>query len=301
MAQSQLVIFCGKGGVGKTTLSLAYGLRLAQAGRRVLVVTSHPLAELAVAVSLDGLPDELPEAASRFFIVHIEPKELIAELVRRNFTLPLVARTVLQSQLYNNLVEVAPGLKEFFFLGRLEQLAERRAAGGEQPDYDVLLWDAPATGHFLSTLRAAKNFERYLTGPLAAAGAELARFYSNAANATLYPVTTLEEMAIEETHDLCSALRQDFALRPAALLFNLASPLLQAGEQAVEALQAEAPAEESPALRFALDRGLVEIERAAQLKAALGAPAIPVERVRGWRRDLDLLLQLGAALEALPG
>ncbi len=49
---ARLVIFCGKGGVGKTTLSLATGLKHAMRGQKVLVVSSHPLAELALSVSL---------------------------------------------------------------------------------------------------------------------------------------------------------------------------------------------------------------------------------------------------------
>ena len=52
---ARLAIFCGKGGVGKTTLSLAAALKYARKGHKVLVVSSHPLSELALAVSLEDL------------------------------------------------------------------------------------------------------------------------------------------------------------------------------------------------------------------------------------------------------
>src|SRR6266436_3036785 len=194
--QSKIIIFCGKGGVGKTSLSLALALRFAQNGKRVVVVSSHPLVELAVAVSLAGLSEEFPTAARNLFVVHIEPRDLLADLVRKNFPAQWVADAVLNSHIYHNLIEVAPGLKEFQFLARMQQLAERTASGA--PDYDLLLWDAPASGHFLGTLHAARNFETFLTGPLASAGGELARFFSNASRITLLPVTTLEEMRSEE-------------------------------------------------------------------------------------------------------
>ena len=61
--QSRILIFCGKGGVGKTTLSFSLALRCAEAGKRVVVVSSHPLRELAVTLSLAGIAEKFPRAA----------------------------------------------------------------------------------------------------------------------------------------------------------------------------------------------------------------------------------------------
>jgi len=299
-AQSRIVIFCGKGGTGKTTLSLSFGLHHAAAGRKVLVVSSHPLPALAVAVSLDGLAQRYPAAAQNLFVVHLEARELLAELVRNNFPVQWVARAILESDIYNNLVEVAPGLKEFYFLARLQQLAERKATAGDYANYDLLLWDAPATGHFLGTLRSAKAFETYLTGPLSVAGADLARFFSNAANIVLLPTTTLEEMALQETAEMCQALDQDFQLRPARVLLNLVSPVVAAAQDEVTRLSRDAEQSNDPALRFAVERGLVERQRASEARRQLGAPTVAVERAQHWSNDLDLLSQIGRTLAAVP-
>ncbi len=139
MADSaRLVIFCGKGGVGKTTLSLAAGLKHAINGRRVLVVSSHPIAELALAVSLEGLSERFPAAAPNLFVLHIDPRDLIADVVNKHFPSQAMAQRILNSSIFKNLVEIAPGLKEFFFLGRLQELAERRKNGWGRagPDSD---------------------------------------------------------------------------------------------------------------------------------------------------------------------
>ena len=296
--QSRIIVFCGKGGVGKTTLSLALALRHAAEGRKVVVVSSHPLAELAVSVSLEGLPDRFPMAARNLFVVHLNPKDLLRELVENNFPVQWVARAILESDIYNNLVEVAPGLKEFYFLARLQQLAERHIAA-DVPDYELLIWDAPATGHFLGTLRSARAFETYLSGPLAAAGTDLHNFFSNAANIVILPTTTLEEMAIQETIEMCRALEQDFQLRPTRLLLNLVSPIVDATHADVEELERTAAASSDQALRFALDRGLVERQRAADLRAELASPSLAVERARQWSGDLDLLAQIGQTLARL--
>jgi anion-transporting ArsA/GET3 family ATPase len=289
--QSKIIIFCGKGGVGKTTLSLSLALRYAESGKRVVVLSSHPLKELAVAVSLDGIAEEFPTAARNLFVVHIDPKDLLADVVRKNFPSQWMADRVLDSNIYQSLVEVAPGLKEFHFLARLQQLVERKAAGA--PDFDMLLWDAPASGHFLGTLHAARNFETFLSGPLAAAGADLARFFSGTQHITLLPITTLEEMAIEEMLEMCARLETEFAIKASAVLLNLVSPLAGASGAEIDALGGRSDS----ALRFALERGVMERERAAYVRAKIQAPQVEVERARSWRSDLDLLAQLGRSLD----
>jgi len=176
----------------------------------------------------------------------------------------------------------------------MQPVAEHRASGA--PDFALVLSHAPDSGHFLGTLHAARNFETFLTGPLAAAGADLARFFSNTSHITLLPVTTLEEMAIEETIEMCASLESEFALKADAILMNLVSPLATAPGQDIDSLRQTG----DPALRFALDRGLVERERVRELQSKIPAPQIAVERARSWSSDLDLLHQIGASLDKIP-
>lgn len=293
---SRLIIFCGKGGVGKTTLSLAAGLRWAIEGRKVLVISSHPLAELALAVSLDGLSARFPTASRHLFVLHIDPRDLITDVVNRYFPVQAMAQRILDSAIFRNLIDVAPGLKEFFFLGRMQELSERRANAA--PEYDCLIWDAPASGHFLSTLRSAKTFEVFLTGPLAAAGAQIHRFFSNPGNIRLFPVMPPEEMAIAETLDISRAMENDFGVACPAILVNQASPLCSATIEEIEALAPNA--DSSPAMRFAFDRGMMERERLAELRDTLPVPQVLIPRITNYSNDLDLLAAIGQGME-LPG
>src|SRR4051812_48064866 len=128
-----LTIFCGKGGVGKTTLSLAFALWHAGQGRRALVVTSHPLGELALSVSLEGLKQKQPQAAANLFVAHIDPREVIAGTVKESMPSALLADAVLSSRIYQSLIEIVPGLKEFAFVSRIRQLAEQ---GFVEPVHD---------------------------------------------------------------------------------------------------------------------------------------------------------------------
>ena len=298
-AQARVTVFCGKGGVGKSTLSLAMGLKLAQTGRRVLVVSSHPLPELAVGISLNGLSNRFPEAAKRLFVVHIDPVEQITQLVEKHFPIAVVARAVLNSSVFQNLINIAPGLKELFFLARLQQLAERRSEEAGVPAYDDLIWDAPATGHLLSTLRAARGFETNLSGPLSAAGAEMHRFFSDPGNLRIVPVTQPEEMAIAETLELCEGLSQDFGLKPSNVILNAVSPLCTASPAAIAELDRSTS---NSAMKFAIQRGQYERELAQKLATDLPATQVFIPRLaqRDNSRsdaDLDLLQNVGTYFE----
>jgi len=298
--QARVIVFCGKGGVGKSTLSLAMALKLARSGRRVLVVSSHPLPELAIGISLNGLSNRFPDAAKRLFVVHIDPIEQITALVEKHFPLPVVARAVLGSSVFQNLINIAPGLKELFFLARLQQLAERHSpeeAG--VPAYDDLIWDAPATGHLLSTLRAAKGFEANLSGPLSAAGAEMHRFFSEPGNLRIVPVTQPEEMAIAETLELCEGLSQDFGLKPASIILNAVSPLCTASPASIAELDRSTS---NGAMKFAIQRGNYERELAHKLSTDLPARQVFIPRLaqRDTGRsdaDLDLLDNAGKYID----
>ncbi|OFW36161.1 MAG: hypothetical protein A3J28_01580 [Acidobacteria bacterium RIFCSPLOWO2_12_FULL_60_22] len=298
-----LTIFCGKGGVGKTTLSLAYALRHANQGRTSLVVTSHPLPELAVSVSLAGLKEKLPVAAANLFVIHVDPREILNSEVEQQIPSKLLAEAVLSSRIYQSLVEVAPGLKEIAFLGRLQQLAEERSPDETARKFDLLVWDAPATGHFLQTLNVSKNFDLYLSGPFALLGKQLTEFFSDPSNFALIPVTTLEEMAVEETIELCEKLVGELTMRPRCVICNLTSPLLASPDPEFENLYRQMIPEgtDSNNLKFILDRHAIERSLFQRLRSAIGVELQTVERRPYCETDLDLLLDLSCRLETLSG
>src|SRR3990170_3784673 len=286
-----LAIFCGKGGVGKTTLSLAFALAHATAGKTALLVTSHPLAELAVSVSLAGLKVKFPQAATRLFVTHIDPKEILQQTVKHQIPSEMLADAVLSSRIYQSLIEVAPGLKEMVFLGRLQQLAEQRASPVSGPvsgdaaasRYDLVVWDAPATGHF------------------ALLGKEISRFFSDAANFALVPVTTLEELAVEETIELCGKLSGKLGMRPRSVICNMASPLLSSdnGKQNNNSSLTPVGIAADSRLQFILDRLAVERSLFDHLRSHVELKPYIVERKHRFGTDLDLLLILSKHLDGL--
>ena len=285
-----IIVFCGKGGVGKTTLSLGLGLEYARQGKSAIVVSSQPLSDLAATVSLESIWRAEAAVATKLLVTYVDAREILAGMFESQMpAAPLLAHRVLNSAIYKNLIEVAPGLRELAFLSRIRELAEtRRQASGA---IDALIWDAPATGHFLDTLRATRKFDAYLSGPFAGIGRDLQRFFAERANLMLLVVTTLEEMSVDEAIELWQTLSHELRLRPAGVTCNLVSPMLQKSPNG-EHQPGELPGlsdREADDFRFVIDRHRIERHEFERLRSSLPGPFHLIRRVSEWGSDVELL------------
>ena len=151
-----VVICCGSGGVGKTTVSAALALKWACAGLRVAVLTIDParrladslsigeLSNAARAVPLDGL-DAAP--GGRLDAMMLDAQATFDELVGRLADTPEARDRILNNRYYRFASTRLGGSHEYMAMERLLQLAE----GGA---YDVVVLDTPPTRHALDFLRA---------------------------------------------------------------------------------------------------------------------------------------------------
>lgn len=285
----KLIVFCGKGGVGKSTLAVGASLALARAGRRVLMVSSHPIEELALSLSLTGFEERDSAAASRLFVVHVDPLRVLASIVRKGVHPGRLAELLLASRIYRSFVEVVPALKEFAFLWRLQELATVPPANRSLP-FEFLFWDAPATGHFLETLKAAQNFEQFFVGPLADQGAAISAFFQSTILQIL-PVCVPEEMSVDETVELLESLRR-LHLKPSALLCNLVSPLL-AHEEGLRSF----PESWGELGAFVGQRISEERRQFERLGESEAGSVYQIQRVNREEANLDFLLRIAEQLQ----
>jgi anion-transporting ArsA/GET3 family ATPase len=120
---------------------------------------------------------------------------------------------------------------------------------GETP-YDLVILDAPATGHALGMLRTPRTFRDVArVGPISRQAGRIDTFLSDPKLTGVVAVTAPEEMPINETIDFLAALDEEMGIKPDAVVVNGVYP-----ERFTDAEieQIEAVAADSPALRAAL-------------------------------------------------
>jgi len=153
---ARVIICCGSGGVGKTTVSAALAARLARDGLRVAVLTIDPARRLADSLGIGELtntPRRVPietVASANGGSLHammLDAKSTFDELVRRWSTDPHSAERVLANRYYQAASTRLGGSHEYMAMERLLQLWK----GG---DYDVVVLDTPPTRHALDFLKA---------------------------------------------------------------------------------------------------------------------------------------------------
>ena len=147
---TRVVITCGSGGVGKTTLSAALALALAEQGQRVTVLTIDPARRLADALglaALDNRPQRVPTARGELRALMLDPKRTFDELVGRHAPSPEARDRILANHYYRSVSTRLPGVHEYMAMERLLSLH----ADGE---CDVIVLDTPPTRHALDFLAA---------------------------------------------------------------------------------------------------------------------------------------------------
>ena len=204
LLDKRLVFVTGKGGVGKTTVSACLARVAARRGKRVIVCElgagdrSHDEVEVALGIHEIAVD---PEAAMREYLTDQVGGAL--------------SKVMTSSRIFTYLAAAAPGLRELLMMGKvwdLAQLDQRRT--GDTP-YDLVILDAPATGHALGMLRTPRTFRDVArVGPISRQAGRIDTFLTNRDLTGVVAVAAPEEMPVNETIEFIEALGQEMQLEP---------------------------------------------------------------------------------------
>jgi anion-transporting ArsA/GET3 family ATPase len=239
LLSKRLVFLSGKGGVGKSTIGLALALAACARGRRVLLVEID--AALEAGRMLDRPPVGSVETALRpgLFALNLEPATAMDEYVHRTLKIGLLARRITSSPIYRRFFAAAPGLRELMVLGKLMDLAEKRKKG--RTFYDLVLVDAPATGHGLAMLKVPLAAAAAIpVGPIGRHARRIAERLRDPAHTALAICALPEEMASVEAIELHQMASEDVHIETVALFLNQCHERRLTREQEGEVLRLSA-------------------------------------------------------------
>ena len=192
MTQSRIVIVCGTGGVGKTTVSAALALKGALDGLNSVVVTIDPARRLAHTLGLDNLPNQ-PQAidealwkvndrkdgdaapSGTFSALQLDAKATFDDLIRSQSANPAQAERILNNQIYRNLSGALGGPQEYMAMEKLYELESGNR-------FDLIVVDTPPSRHALDFLEAPGRLTRFLEHPVTRLLTAPTRLYLRAAN-----------------------------------------------------------------------------------------------------------------------
>jgi anion-transporting ArsA/GET3 family ATPase len=293
-APRRFLFITGKGGVGKTTVTAALASALAARGLRVLVTVCGAKERLSTLLGAPTLGSAISALSPNIWGVR-----LVSEVALREYgTLKLKNRVlvdaIFDSKYVTGFLSGTPGLKEWSLLGKAWYHAIEEDADG-RPRFDVVLFDAPATGHGLDMLRVPKVIVDIAPPGVLRSDAERAwEMFRDPSRSGVVVVTLPEEMPTNETLELCAALKGELTLPIAELVVNSLLPVLFSSAEASALAALGASTGASPAhavLDSAARRALRERIQEESLRrlSQIGAPL----------RRLELLLDGAATPEAV--
>jgi hypothetical protein len=221
----KLLVVTGKGGVGKTTIAAALGLLAARGGRRTIVVEVGEESRLprlfGIARPQPGVETVLQERLSS---ISIDPDRALLEWLQV-LGGRVSGRVLASSGTFQYFAAAAPGAKELVTMVKIWQLTRGGGRGARSREYDLVVLDAPATGHALGLLGSPHTFGAIArVGPIAGQARELRELLETPSRSAYLAVALATEMAVTEALELQDGLQSRLGRDLEAVVVNALLP-----------------------------------------------------------------------------
>lgn len=237
LGSRRFLFVTGKGGVGKTTVSAALALALAAQGKRVLVAMCNTKERLSSILGTKPIGHELVHVSDGVWGVNISPERALREYGEMVIRVGPLAHAIFENRYTRTFFRATPGLYEWAMLGKAWfHTTEKREDGSWR--FDVVLLDAPATGHGMDMLRVPKVILDVVPPGMLRRDAETAwHTFRDRTQSGVVVVTLPEEMPTTETIELCTAIQEELGLAVLTLVVNGVMPALFSPDEREELLR----------------------------------------------------------------
>lgn len=161
---ARVIVTCGTGGVGKTSVAAALGFEAARLGKRAIVITIDPARRLADAMGFgEGTGNEIQrvplDATGELWVTMLDVQETFDSLVRDTSPTPEQANEVMNNSFYRSLSRSLSGTRDYMAAERLYELFD-------DTRFDLLIVDTPPSRNALDFLESPERLARFLKHPI---------------------------------------------------------------------------------------------------------------------------------------
>src|SRR5271165_930286 len=290
--ERSLLVVTGKGGVGKTTLAAALGVVAARRGLRTVVVEVGDRSRLAdLFGASNGHPGGEVALRAGLWGASIDPDRVLLEWVQElGGRIP--GRVLTSSGTFQYFAAAAPGAKELFTMVKLWELTQQRRWKRRAEGYDLVILDAPATGHALGMLRSPQTFGAIArVGPVATQAERVGDLLADPARSAYVAVALASEMAVTETIELQEDLREQLGRELSRVIVNALLPrrFTSAELGRIAALDGETPSRSGGANGGEVDRRVRHAAARAAIAVHERGRLQHNQLARLRRRDFDVV------------
>ena len=300
----EFIFVTGKGGVGKTTVAAAIALETAARGRRTILCEVGDRQRLArsfgVAEPPTGGEVELRPGLAA---TSIEPNAVLRRWLEGQLGSRTLVSILTRTPVFVYFVAAVPGAREIITLAQAWNLAQPRRWGTDDPGFDTVVVDAPASGHAIGMLRTPRTFgDIARVGTVRRQADRVRSLIADADRAGYVVVATPEEMPVSEALDLERRLVDEVGTRPSAIVVNALSPRRFSARE-IEQLEHVAAERSSGPLGASLGvasaqgrRALVQQAQLARLRREARSPVLTLPQLLDAELGPDELERLGREL-----
>ncbi|MGA8725622.1 MAG: ArsA-related P-loop ATPase [Acidimicrobiales bacterium] len=216
----RLVFVTGKGGTGKTTVASALALLASLRGKRVLICEVDAKGDVAGYYEAPAIGFQEREVLPGLFAMTMDTEASLREYLKLQLRIPVVGRIGPLAKAFDFVATAAPGVREILTVGKFCYEVRER-------NYDLVVVDAPASGHIIGLLTAPQSINNLVKVGLIRTQTDwMLDILSDPVVTGLVAVSTPEEMPVSETIELADRVRDETTVQLSSVVVNRVLPEL---------------------------------------------------------------------------
>ena len=283
--QRRFLFLTGKGGTGKTTVTAALAVALAGRGKRVLVAVSEPKERISELLGVPPLGPDVVEVLPNIHTVKINADDAMREYGEMILHSTTVSNAVFGNRYVRGFFAAVPGLHQWAMLGKAWFHSTEKLPSGLYR-FDVVLFDAPATGHGLDMLRVPKIIVDVVPPGILRRDAERAwTMFRDPMQSGVVIIALPEDMPANESLELAAAVTGELGLPVANVVVNQVVDLLlhdaerEALSQPIQLVPGDPGDEGIAAAQRRAVSERVQIDSLRKITEGIAAPVVTLPRL----------------------